>query len=170
MEKQSMYGRETRGQEQSGTESTNLIDELMGRFSEIRELENQAYRDHRDAHRLNDRDMATLGFLSEEWKAGRTVSPRDIASTLNMSSATTTVILDRLEAEGYFHRRRSTSDRRAVFLEPGEQMKSWLEDHPLEILRRSAFEIASRIDSIQVEHVNRYLGDVLTSARDRIRH
>lgn len=169
MDKQDMRGQEAKGQDQADAGSASLISELMGRFAEIRELENQAYRDHRDAHRLNDRDMATLGFLSDEWKAGRTVSPRDIAATLNMSSATTTVILDRLEAEGYFHRRRSTSDRRTIFLEPGEQMKSWLEGHPREILRRSAFEIASRIDSIQVDHVNRYFADVLTSARNRIR-
>jgi DNA-binding MarR family transcriptional regulator len=55
---------------------------------------------------------------------------KDIASSINLSSATVTSILDRLEARNYVIRERSETDKRKVGLHLTELGKSVLKDAP----------------------------------------
>lgn len=55
---------------------------------------------------------------------------KDIAKSINLSSATVTSILDRLEARQYVIRERSETDKRKVGLHLTEQGKTVLKDAP----------------------------------------
>jgi len=55
---------------------------------------------------------------------------KDIARSINLSSATVTSILDRLEARNYVIRERSETDKRKVGLHLTELGKSVLKDAP----------------------------------------
>ncbi|MGS2720795.1 MarR family winged helix-turn-helix transcriptional regulator [Paraglaciecola aestuariivivens] len=55
---------------------------------------------------------------------------KDIASSINLSSATVTSILDRLEARSYVIRERSATDRRKVGLHLTEEGKAAIKDAP----------------------------------------
>ncbi len=55
---------------------------------------------------------------------------KDIATSINLSSATVTSILDRLEARGYVIRERSETDRRKVGLHLTDAGKAAIKDAP----------------------------------------
>jgi DNA-binding MarR family transcriptional regulator len=55
---------------------------------------------------------------------------KDIAQSINLSSATVTSILDRLEARNYVIRERSITDKRKVGLHLTEQGKTVVKDAP----------------------------------------
>lgn len=70
----------------------------------------------RAALRLNETDMMALRFIVNAERDSRAVSPKDLAVYLGISSASTTVLVDRLEASGHLSRARHPSDGRAVVL------------------------------------------------------
>jgi DNA-binding MarR family transcriptional regulator len=70
----------------------------------------------RSAMRLNETDMTALRFIVNAERDVRTVSPKDLAVHLGISSASTTVLVDRLVASGHVIRARHPSDGRAVVL------------------------------------------------------
>jgi DNA-binding MarR family transcriptional regulator len=61
---------------------------------------------------MNASDVAALRLLVIREQQGVTVSPRDIAQHLRISTASTTKLLDRLEASGHVERRAHPTDRR----------------------------------------------------------
>ena len=62
---------------------------------------------------MNATDVAALRLLIIREQQGRTVSPRDIAQHLRISTASTTKLLDRLVDSGHVERQPHPSDRRA---------------------------------------------------------
>ncbi|KQP56715.1 MarR family winged helix-turn-helix transcriptional regulator [Agreia sp. Leaf283] len=70
----------------------------------------------RAALRLNETDVTALRFVVNAERDSRAVSPKDLAVHLGISSASTTVLVDRLEASGHLLRDRHPSDGRAVVL------------------------------------------------------
>lgn len=144
------------------------VEAMMLTLRELRELTDRGYRVQRDARGLNDKDMAALGYLSQQWKDQRTVSPRDIAANLGLTSATTTAIIDRLEAEGYLQRRRDTLDRRVVHLTPAPAMEDWVRRHPVESLRASLVDAATHLDCEEARIVQGYFSTVLENIRQRL--
>ena len=141
---------------------------MVNTLWQVRRLTDRGYRAHRDARHLNDKDMAALDYLSQEWKDDRAVSPKDIAAHLGLTSATTTAIIDRLEAEGYLQRHRDTRDRRGVYLRPAPAMKDWVGQHPAESLRASIMDAATGLDNEQARIVQGYLSTVLDNVRQRL--
>jgi len=61
---------------------------------------------------MNATDVAALRLLIIREQKGMSVSPRDIAQHLRISTASTTKLLDRLEESGHVQRRAHPSDRR----------------------------------------------------------
>ena len=70
----------------------------------------------RAALRLNETDVTALRFVVNAERDSRAVSPKDLAVHLGISSASTTVLVDRLVASGHLNRSRHPSDGRAVVL------------------------------------------------------
>lgn len=70
----------------------------------------------RTALRLNETDITALRFIVNAERDTRAVSPKDLAVHLAISSASTTVLVDRLVASGHISRARHPSDGRAVVL------------------------------------------------------
>jgi DNA-binding MarR family transcriptional regulator len=70
----------------------------------------------RTALRLNETDVTALRFVVNAERDSRPVSPKDLAVHLNISSASTTVLVDRLVASGHLVRSRHPKDGRAVVL------------------------------------------------------
>jgi len=70
----------------------------------------------RSALRMNETDMMALRFIVNAEREARAVSPKDLAVYLGISSASTTVLVDRLVASGHLSRAKHPSDGRAVVL------------------------------------------------------
>lgn len=72
----------------------------------------------RAAMGMNETDLMALRLLLREQRAGRIVRPIDIARTLDISTASTTTLIDRLEKGGHARREPHPTDRRAGVVVP----------------------------------------------------
>lgn len=79
---------------------------------------------------MNETDLLALRFLLREQRAGSIVRPIDIARALDISTASTTTLIDRLEKGGHVRREAHPTDRRAGVVVPtvssDEEVKSTL--------------------------------------------
>jgi len=67
---------------------------------------------------MNETDLMALRFLLKGQRAQRIVRPIDIARTLDISTASTTTLIDRLEKGGHVRREAHPTDRRAGVVVP----------------------------------------------------
>lgn len=67
---------------------------------------------------VRDNDLRALEYVVDAHSAGRSVSPKDLAASLGLTSASITALLDRLERAGHVSRITSPFDRRGLFIEP----------------------------------------------------
>ena len=70
----------------------------------------------RSAMRMGETDLLAIRFLLKREGEGQTVSPKDLAAHLGISSASTTVLIDRLVRSGHVERRPHPTDRRATLV------------------------------------------------------
>jgi DNA-binding MarR family transcriptional regulator len=69
---------------------------------------------------MGENDIVAVRHVIRGRQSGRFVSPKDLAESLNISSASTTTLIDRLEKSGHIERRPHPTDRRALILVPTE--------------------------------------------------
>ncbi|MCK6212709.1 MarR family transcriptional regulator [Georgenia sp. EYE_87] len=69
---------------------------------------------------MNVTDLQALQLIIAAENHGRTVTPRELASHLHISTASTTKLLDRLTASGHLTRSPHPSDRRSLVVVPTE--------------------------------------------------
>lgn len=74
----------------------------------------------RAATGLGDSDLAAIRLILDTRRLGGTVSPKDIAATLRLTTAAASGLVDRLENAGYIRRAPHPVDRRAIIVEPTE--------------------------------------------------
>lgn len=67
---------------------------------------------------MNETDLLALRFLLREQRAERIVRPIDLARALDISTASTTTLIDRLEKGGHVRREAHPTDRRAGVVVP----------------------------------------------------
>ncbi|MEX5296989.1 MarR family transcriptional regulator [Kocuria sp. CPCC 205268] len=75
----------------------------------------------RESMGMGEKDVLALRYLLEADRAGTPMSPRDLASKLGISSASTTTLLDRLSRSGHVARRPHPTDRRALVIVATEE-------------------------------------------------
>lgn len=79
---------------------------------------NEWRRRNRSQSGVGDTDILALQIVFEAEKEGLAVSPRGLSERLGITSAATTMLIDRLEASGHVRRERHPRDRRSVILRP----------------------------------------------------
>lgn len=97
-------------------ESFSSID-LLNLLRQYREAEKQMRARTRESMRMGETDLVALRFLVRERSAGRTPRQRDLAEALQLTAASTSVLVDRLSKDGYIRRISHPEDRRSVALE-----------------------------------------------------
>ena len=65
---------------------------------------------------MGENDLLALRYVIMAQQAGRSIGPKELTGYLGISSASTTVLLDRLESKGQLRRENSPFDRRALIL------------------------------------------------------
>jgi len=83
---------------------------------------------------MGENDLLALRYLITAQQAGQSIGPKELTAYLGISSASTTVLLDRLERSGQMRREHSPFDRRALILVPtattDEEVRAALGDVP----------------------------------------
>jgi DNA-binding MarR family transcriptional regulator len=90
--------------------------DALNALRRYRAAESAMRRRTRSMLRLNETDMRAMRFIVSAERDTRAVSPKDLAVHLGISSASTTVLIDRLVASGHISRARHPSDGRGVVL------------------------------------------------------
>jgi DNA-binding MarR family transcriptional regulator len=99
------------------------IVQVMESMRRWREVERRMSEASRRYMKLGETDMRALRFLIVAGRHGEAVTPSRIAQHLDISTASTTKLLDRLEAGGHIHRRPHPSDRRRLTIEVTEETR-----------------------------------------------
>jgi DNA-binding MarR family transcriptional regulator len=105
---------------------------------------------------LGENDLLALRYLLTAKQEGRTIGPKELTAYLGISSASTTVLIDRLERSGQVRREHSPFDRRALILVPtavtDEEIRAALGDVPERMV-----EVANRLDPAEAQVVVDFL-------------
>lgn len=99
------------------SEAIEQIDMIMAQMGRLRAVERKISQASQRYMKLNETDMRALRFLIAAKHRAELVTPGQIAKHLNISSASVTKMLDRLEAGGHLARRQHPTDRRSQCLE-----------------------------------------------------
>lgn len=88
--------------------------EVLGAMRQYRAAEQAMRRRTRTSMGMGETDLLALRILFDAQTKGETITAKDLARRLDISSASTTVLIDRLEKSGHVERRPHPTDRRAV--------------------------------------------------------
>lgn len=126
----SLAGSDPHGElvDRSGLSPVDLvqIDEVMAALVHLRAAEKRLAEASLRYMELGETDMRALHLLIVSENAGSLATPGVMAESLGISSASTTKLLDRLEAAGHVRRERHPSDRRAlvITIEPATRQEA----------------------------------------------
>lgn len=109
--------------------------------------------------KLNATDMKALRFLMASRNVDAVVTPGMLAETLQISSASTTKLLDRLENAGHIQRSPHPTDRRALMITVTDATRT---DARESVGRSHArrFEAAAKLSPAERDVVVRFLTDL----------
>ncbi|OJV57251.1 MAG: MarR family transcriptional regulator [Cellulomonas sp. 73-145] len=129
---------------------------VMDALFRWREAEQRSSRASRAYMQLGETDMKALRFVIVRTEQGHHVTAREIADHLGISSASTTKLLDRLEAGGHIRRTPHPTDRRAIAVVVGAETRRAAERTVgREHARR--FQVAAALTPDERETVIRFL-------------
>lgn len=140
-------------------EDVMQIGRLMGALGQLREAENRLTEASLRYMKLNQTDMRALHYLIAAKNRSEIATPGQLANYLNISTASTTKLLDRLEEGGHVTRSPHPSDRRALaILITDETHEAALNTVGRQHARR--FHAAARLTAEERETVIRFLNDM----------
>jgi len=92
--------------------------DVLNAMQDYSRAEGDMRRRMRATMKLGENDVSALRFLLGAKRAGRNVSPSDLARSLHITTASTTLLIDRLVASGHVVRSAHATDRRALVIVP----------------------------------------------------
>ncbi|RXZ50184.1 MarR family winged helix-turn-helix transcriptional regulator [Agromyces binzhouensis] len=136
---------------------------VLNALRDYRAAEAAMRRRTRSAMKMGETDLLAIRYLLKREGEGRSVSPKDLAAHLGISSASTTVLIDRLVRSGHVERRPHPTDRRALVIAPtiasDDEVRATLGE-----MHRRMIEVAEGLDSEEAVVVL----DFLDSMRDAV--
>jgi DNA-binding MarR family transcriptional regulator len=140
---------------------------VLNGLRDYRAAETAMRRRTRSAMRMGETDLLAIRFLLKAQGAGRIVSPKDLAAHLCISTASTTVLIDRLVRSGHVERRPHPTDRRALVIVPtidsDDEVRATLGD-----LHRRMIDVAESLSPEEAAIVLGFL-DRMRAAVDSVR-
>ncbi|UKA71063.1 MarR family winged helix-turn-helix transcriptional regulator [Arthrobacter sp. FW306-06-A] len=91
---------------------------VLTSLRDYRAAETEIRRSTRDSMGMGETDILALRYLLRVQASGKQVVPKDLSQFLNITSASTTSLIDRLVASGHVRREPHPSDRRSVVVVP----------------------------------------------------
>ena len=145
--------------EHYSTAEIHQIDELMAALAQLRAVEQQLSDASQRYMRLGQTDMKALHFLIVSKNTGTIATAGALAAHLEISTASTTKLLDRLETHGHIVRSPHPKDRRALAISITDKTHATAVET---IGRQQAkrFNAAARLTSQQRDVVTNFLKDM----------
>ncbi|MEG9248749.1 MarR family winged helix-turn-helix transcriptional regulator [Arthrobacter sp. Soc17.1.1.1] len=141
--------------------------DVLNALRAYRTLENDLRRRLSRQLSVNETDLSALRYLLSVWQREEGASPKELALALGISSASTTLVIDRLERAGFIRRRRHPVDRRAVIIEPGEKATEEFRA-AFDVEKRGVLVAADRLTDAETETVTRFLRSMEQALTDAV--
>lgn len=142
-----------------GDDEINQVVQVLEGVRRWREAEQAISFRSRTDMRLNETDMKALRFIVVAMNQGVIVTPGALAEHLNISTASTTKLLDRLAAAGHIQRSAHPTDRRALTITITKRTHEHVRDTVGRTHARR-FDVAARLTPAEREVVIRFLNDL----------
>lgn len=130
--------------------------EVLNALRAYRAAEAEMRRRTREAMKMNETDLLAIRYAMRAQKAGRCLSPKDLSRMLNISTASTTGLIDRLVASGHLLRRPHPTDRRSVEVVPTGSADIEVRE-TLGDMHKRMLEVAESLTPEEALHVTRFL-------------
>lgn len=145
------------------------IGELMTALARLGNAERELTEASLEYMKLNRNDMRALHYLIAAKNRGAVATPSAIAAHLGISTASTTKLLDRLEAGGHITREPHPSDRRAlaISITPATHEAAM---HTVGRQQSKRFHAASRLTRDERDAVIRFLNDMANELTAGVEH
>ena len=140
-------------------EDMQQISAVMGALGRLRDAEQQLSDASQRYMKLGRSDMRALHYLIVAEHGDVIVTPSAIAHHLKISSASTTKLLDRLEAGGHIVRAPHPSDRRALAITITDETREAAME-TVGRLQAKRFHAAARLSPADRDVVIRFLDDM----------
>lgn len=145
--------------EEYSAEEVQQIDNLMAALAGLRDAEQQLSDASQQYMQLGPTDMRALHFLIVAKNTDTIATPGAIALHLDISTASTTKLLDRLESGGHLERAPHPSDRRALAISiTAETYEAAMETVGRQQAKR--FHAAARLTATERDLVINFLQDM----------
>jgi DNA-binding MarR family transcriptional regulator len=99
-------------------EATQRGVDVLNALRRYRAAETAMRRRTRDSMGMGETDLLAVRFLLSAARSNKSVSPKDLSAYLKISSASTTILIDRLVKSGHVRREPHPTDRRALIIIP----------------------------------------------------
>ena len=129
---------------------------VLKSLRDYRSAETEIRRNTRDSMGMGETDILALRYLLRVQASGKQVVPKDLSQFLNITSASTTSLIDRLVASGHVRREAHPTDRRSVVVVPtGESDKEVRET--LGAMHRRMMSVAESLTADEARVVVEFL-------------
>ncbi len=91
---------------------------VLNALRRYRSAEAAMRRRTRSSMGMGETDLLAVRFLLDSKRRGEQVSPKDLTAYLGISSASTTILIDRLVKSGHVERQPHPTDRRGLIIVP----------------------------------------------------
>lgn len=147
--------------DRSGLDEADVqqIGKVMGALGRLRDAEHHLSEASQKYMKLGRSDMRALHYLIVAHHSKAIVTPSAIATHLGISTASTTKLLDRLEAAGHIERGPHPSDRRALAITITDETRD-AATHTVGRLQAKRFHAAVRLSPAERDVVIRFLDDM----------
>lgn len=138
--------------------------DVLTLLREYRAAENTSRRESRRETAMGETDLIAMRLLVEAEADGRRLTPGSLSSSLGISTASTTALIDRLAAAGFVERRPHETDRRSTVIVPTVRS----EHEVREALTRMQSDLARVADDMsphEIEVVARFLTNMISAVR-----
>ena len=129
---------------------------VLNALRQYRTAEQAMRKRTRAAMKMNENDLLALRFLMESGRRGQQVSPTALARRLEVSTASITSLLDRLERAGHVERRPSPADGRAIIVVATESSHAEVR-HTLGDMHERMKAVADQLTPDEANAVVRFL-------------
>ena len=113
---------------------------------------------------LSVSDFSALDHVAQSQESGRPIGPSELAQHLGMTTASATVLVDRLETAGHLRRRPRPDDRRRVFLEVTDRTRAQIQAY-LQPVLNEVHQLTASLTSVERDTVMTYLDRVCDALR-----
>ncbi|GAA2043568.1 hypothetical protein GCM10009819_32770 [Agromyces tropicus] len=134
--------------------------DVLNLLRRYRAADQEMRRRTRDSMGMGETDLLALRYVLKSEREGEVLTPGHLAKLLGISSASTTVLIDRLERSGHLTRRPHPSDRRSLVVasttDSDDEVRATLGR-----MHRAMIDVADGLDQRELDVVARFLAGMI---------